>query len=202
MEVQLQELIDQIKKQGVDAAEIEAEALINSAKEKAEKIVLDAQEQAEQILSDAKKENDKMTKASEDAIRQAGRNLLLSFRESVTRELNAIVSESVSAAYSPDALNGLITNAVEGLIKNPDAEDISVILNDKDLKALEDSLHSKLKDRISCGITLKTNDNFDNGFRVSVNSEGVYYDYSADAVTEMISNYLSPRVIQLLKEAE
>ena len=35
MEVQLQELIDQIKKQGVDAGENEAAALIRAAQEKA-----------------------------------------------------------------------------------------------------------------------------------------------------------------------
>lgn len=76
MEVQLQELIGQIKKQGVDAAEIEAEAILNSAKEQAEKIVSEAQREAEHILLDAKNETEKMTRASEDAIRQAGRNLL------------------------------------------------------------------------------------------------------------------------------
>ena len=87
MEVQLQELIDQIKKDGVEAAETEAEAIVKAAKEKAEQIIADAQAQADRILADAKAENDRMTRASEDAIRQAGRNLLISFRESVTREL-------------------------------------------------------------------------------------------------------------------
>lgn len=202
MEVQLQELIDQIKKQGVDAAEIEAEAVLKSAKEQAEKIISDAQAQAEHILLDAKNETEKMTKASEATIRQAGRNLLISFRESITKELNVIIGESVSAAYSAENLEKLIVSAVDGLIKKTDAEDASVILNETDLKSLEESLLSKLKAKISDGITLKPNDNFDNGFRIAVNNEGVYYDYSADAVVEMLSNYLSPKVTRLLKEAE
>ena len=29
-----------------------------------------------------------------------------------------------------------------------------------------------------------------------------YYDYSKDAVTDMLSNYLSPKITALLKEAE
>ena len=41
MEIQLQELIDQIKKDGVEAAETEAEAILNSAKAAAEKIIAD-----------------------------------------------------------------------------------------------------------------------------------------------------------------
>ena len=90
MEIQLRELIDQIRKDGVETAETEAEAILKAANEKAEKIIADAQAQADKILSDAKKENERMVKSSEDSIRQAGRNLLISFRESVTRELDAI----------------------------------------------------------------------------------------------------------------
>ena len=52
------------------------------------------------------------------------------------------------------------------------------------------------------GITLKANDNFDGGFRIAVNNGGAYYDYSSEAVVDMLSNYLSPKVTAILKEAE
>ena len=201
MEVQLQELIDQIKKDGVEAAESEAENIINSAKEQAEKIISDAKAQADKILLDAKAENEKTVKSSEEAIRQAGRNLLISFRESVTRELTAILGESVTAAYSSDAFVQLVVKAVENWTSTPDADDLAVILNTEDLKAFEETLVNALKDRVGKGITLKPNDNFDGGFRVSLQDGAVYYDYSAESVVEMLSNYLSPKVTKLLKEA-
>ena len=202
MEIQLQELIEQIKKDGVEVAETEAEAIIKTANEKAEKIIADAQAQADKILLDAKKENEKMVKSSEDAIRQAGRNLLISFRESVTRELNAIVSENVTAVYSSDAFEGLIISIVENWANKPDAEDIAVILNTQDLNKLEETLLAALKEKMLTGITLKANDNFDGGFRIAVNNGSAYYDYSAEAVVDMLSNYLSPKVTELLKEAK
>ena len=202
MEIQLQALIDQIKKAGVDAAVAEAEAVIKAAKEEAEKIISDAKAQAEKYLLDAKNENERMVKSSEDAIRQAGRNLLISFRESVSKELNAIVSENVTAVYSSDAFAKLIVNAVEGWVAKPDAEDIAVVLNSEDLKSLEETLVAGLKERLGKGVTLKANDNFDGGFRIAVNNGGAYYDYSAEAVVDMLSNYLSPKVTALLKEAE
>lgn len=117
MEIQLQELIEQIKKDGVEAAETEAEAIIRAANEKAEKIIADAQAQADKILLDAKKENEKMVKSGEDAIRQAGRNLLISFRESVTRELNAILNKNINAVYSSKALAEIVINVVESWAK-------------------------------------------------------------------------------------
>ena len=41
MEIQLQELIEQIRKDGVEAAETEAQSIINAAQAEAEKIVAD-----------------------------------------------------------------------------------------------------------------------------------------------------------------
>ena len=202
MEIQLKELIDQIKKDGVEAAESEAQAILKAANDEAEKIIFSAKAEAERILQEAKKENERMTKSSEDAIRQAGRNLLISFRESVTRELKAIVGENVTVAYSSEAFAELIISIVESWAKKPDAEDIAVILNTQDLNKLEKTLLSALKEKMLKGITLKANDNFDGGFRIAVNNGSAYYDYSAEAVVDMLSNYLSPKVTELLKEAK
>ena len=202
MEIQLQALIDQIKRDCVEAAAVDAESVLKAAKAEAEKIIADAKSEAEKILINAKNENDRMVKSSEDAIRQAGRNLLISFRESVTKELKAIVSENVTAVYSSESFAQLVVKAVEGWANKPDADDISVILNSEDLKALEDTLLAGLKEKMTKGITLKANDNFDGGFRIAVNNGGAYYDYSSEAVVDMLSNYLSPKVTAILKEAE
>ena len=202
METQLQAIIDQIKKDGVESAEAQAAAIISSAKDEAQKIISDAQAQAEKMLLNAKNENDRMVKSSEDAIRQAGRNLLISFRESVTRELKAIVGENVNSAYSSESFVQLVVKVVEGWAGKPDAEDVSVVLNSNDLKSLEDSLLAELKAKALNGVTLKASDNFDGGFRIAVKDGAAYYDYSAGAVVEMLSNYLSPKVAALMKEAE
>ncbi len=202
MEIQLQELIEQIKKDGVEAAETQAEAILKSAKSEAEKIIAEARMQADKMIADAKSENEKTVKSGEDALRQAGRNLLISFRESVTKELKAIVSDKVNAVCTSDSFTQLIVKAVECWINKPDAEDLSVILNSDDIKELEETLVAEFNKKALNGITIKANDNFDGGFRVAVKGGKAYYDYSADAVTDMLSNYLSPKVAALLKEAE
>lgn len=202
MEIQLQDLIEQIKKDGVEAAETEAEAIIKAAKEKAEKIVADANAKAEKIMQDAKAENDRTVKSGEESLRQAGRNLLISFRESVAKQLETIAGENVTAVYSSDSLAKLIITVVEGWANKPEAENLEVILNSDDLKKLEQTLLAGLKEKMLGGVTLKANNNFDKGFRIATNNGAAYYDYSAEAVVEMLSNYLSPKVTELLKEAE
>ncbi len=202
MEIQLRELIDQIKNEGVDAAELEAKSILDAAKAEAEKIIAHARAEADKMIADAKSENEKMLRSSEEAIKQAGRNLLISFRESVSRELRVITESKVASAYTSEQFSALIVNAVDAWAKNPDSDDLSVILNTEDLKALEDALLAALKERMLEGVTLKANDNFDGGFRIAVNGGSAYYDYSAEAVVDMLSGYLSPKVTLLLKEAE
>lgn len=202
MEIQLQELIEQIKKDGVDEAENQAKAILEQAQAQAAKIVADAQAQAEKILQNAKTENEKMVRSGEDAIRQAGRNLLISFRESVAKELQSIAGKAVGDAYTPENLSGLILNVVENWAKEPEAANLAVILNSQDLAKLEESLLAALKEKMLQGVTLKANDNFDGGFRIAVSDGSAYYDYCAEAVVDMLSGYLSPRVTQLMKEAQ
>ena len=201
MELQLGELIEQIKKDGVEAAEAEAKSIIDSANADAEKIIASAKSEAEKILANAKLENERMVKSSEDAIRQAGRNLLISFRESVARELKAITEESVTAVYSSEALTKIIIQVIVSLAVDPENDDIAVVLNEKDLAALEELLLAGIKEKMLSGVTLKASENFDGGFRIVLNNGSAYYDYSTDAVVDMLSNYLTPKIVKILKEA-
>lgn len=201
MELQLGELIEQIKKDGVEAAEAEAKSIIDSANADAEKIIANAKSEAEKILANAKLENERMVKSSEDAIRQAGRNLLISFRESVARELKAITEESVTAVYSSEALSEIIIQVIVSLAADPENDDIAVVLNEKDLAALEELLLAGIKEKMLSGVTLKASENFDGGFRIVLNNGSAYYDYSTDAVVDMLSNYLTPKIVKILKEA-
>ena len=198
MELQLGELIEQIKKDGVEAAEAEAKSIIDSANADAEKIIASAKSEAEKILANAKLENERMVKSSEDAIRQAGRNLLISFRESVARELKAITEESVTAVYSSEALSEIIIQVIVSLAAHPENDDIAVVLNEK---ALEELLLAGIKEKMLSGVTLKASENFDGGFRIVLNNGSAYYDYSTDAVVDMLSNYLTPKIVKILKEA-
>ena len=202
MEIQLNELIEQIKKEGVEAAENQAQSIIDSANADAQKIISEANEKAEKIIAEAKSENDRIVKSSEEAIKQAGRNLLISFRESVAKQLNAIVGEKVDAVFSGEDFNALLVKILENWCKNSECDNLELILNSKDLKAFEENSLAALKGKMLSGVTLKASDNFNGGFRIAVENGSAYYDYSKDAVVEMLSNFLSAKVYKLLKEAE
>src|SRR5690554_4337236 len=99
MDVQLQELVDKIKKDGVESAEAMAADIVKNANEKAASIVDEAKREAERIVEQAGEESARLEKAAEAAIRQSGRNILISFRESIEAQLSALVRRETDTAY-------------------------------------------------------------------------------------------------------
>ena len=201
MDVQLQELIDKIKKDGVAAAEKDAAKIIANSEKKAEAIIAEAQSKAAEIIKSAQSETKKMEKASEEAIVQAGRNMLLSFKDALIGELDGLIQEGTEKALSKDVLTKLVPDTVKAWAKNADASELSVLLSEKDLKTLESALTSELKAEVSKGLEIKPDKTLSAGFRIGVKNGAAYYDYSADSLAEMFAAYLNPKVAALLKTA-
>ena len=201
MDTQVEELIDRIKRDGVAAAENSASKTISEAQKEAEKIISNAKAEADKIIRQAKDETERLQKSGEDAIRQAGRNLLIAFRDSIQKELTTLVNDEVSSVYSKDMLVKLVPEVIKEWVKNTSAEDVSVLLNEKDLKQVEDGLKAALKAEISKGLTVGVDNSVAAGFRIGVKDGAAFYDYSADSVAELFSSYLNPRIAKLMKEA-
>lgn len=201
MDVQLQELIDKIKKDGVASAETAAAEIIAEAEKKAAALVEEAHAKAADIIKTAKAETERLEKASIDAVSQAGRNLLISFRDGINAQLAAFIKTETEKAYSAELLKSLVPETVKLLASNPDAQNLSVLLNEKDLKALEQNFHAALKQYIAGGIEIKADKNLSAGFRIGTENGAAYYDFSAEAVAQMFASYLNPRTAQILKSA-
>lgn len=201
MEVQLQELVDKIKKDGVAAADEKAAEIIKAAEEKAKNIIEKAEAEAQESIKKAEAEALRFQKAAESSIDQAGRNTLISFRQGLLNELNAIIKAETVKNYDSAVLKNLIPEAVKGWVKTGNTENLSVILADKDLKELESSLSAALKDHISKGLELKADSKIAGGFRIGTKDGAAYYDFSAEAVADLFSSYLSPKTAEILKNA-
>ena len=201
MDIQLQELIDKIKKEGISKAEEDAKATIDAAEKKAEQIIADANAKAEEILKNAKAEIQRVEKASEEAIVQAGRNMLLSFKDGIINELDGLIQTQTENVLSKDVLTKLIPELVKAWCKNTDASELSVLLSEKDLKELENSFTAELKAEIAKGMEIKPDKTLSSGFRIGVKNGAAFYDYSAESLAQMFSAYLNPKVAGLIQIA-
>ena len=201
MDVQLQELNEKIKKDGVASAEKKKKKIIADSEKKAEAIIEEAQSKAAEIIKSAQSETIKMEKASEEAIIQAGRNMLLSFKDALIAEFDGLIQEGTEKALSKDVLTKLVPETVKAWAKNSDASELSVLLSEKDLKALEKSLTTSLKAEIKKGLEVKPDNTLTAGFRIGVKNGAAFYDYSAESLAEMFAAYLNPKVAALMKVA-
>ena len=127
--------------------------------------------------------------------------MLLSFKDSIVAELDGLVQAETEKALSKDVLGKLIPETIKAWTKNTDASELSVLLSEKDLKALEASLKTKLKAEIKKGMEIKPDKTLAAGFRIGVKNGAAFYDYSADALAQMFAAYLNPKVAALMKVA-
>ena len=201
MDVQLQELIDKIKKNGVAAAESSAAEIIADAEKRAAAIISEAERKAEEAEKKAKAEAERLEKASIDAIKQAGRNSILSFRDGINAELSAIVAAETANAYNADMLKTLIPDVVKAWTSNADASSVAVLLSEKDLDALSKNFAAALKAEIDKGLEIKSDAALDAGFRIGTKDGAAYYDFSAESVAALFSAYLNPKTAQIMKDA-
>lgn len=198
MEVQLQEIINKIKTDGVNSAEAKAKEIVQEAETRAHEIIEKARSEAAKIVSDGKIEAERFEKASISSIEQAGRNTLLSFKVGVTEALSQLIKTETAKMYDSSVLKTLIPETVKLCAKNAGDDDLSVILSEKDRQSLEGSLIAALKDQFASGIEIKTSSDLAQGFRVGMKDGSAYYDFSSEQVATIFSNYLNPRVAQIL----
>ncbi|HUX22300.1 MAG TPA: V-type ATP synthase subunit E [Spirochaetia bacterium] len=198
MDVQLKELIETIKKEGVHSAEERAAEIVKAAEKKSADMVDHAQKEAERIIAKAKEEAARAEQSGKDALKQAGRDLLLNLRGSITKVFDSVIRQETG-----NALHGkILEESIVTLLKSWDGATLGkldVVLAPNDLSALESSLRARLAGEMSKGVEIKANPGAKAGFRITEKDGNAYYDFTAEGIAEVLSEYLSPRLAELIQ---
>jgi len=198
MEVQLKELIEKIKTDGVKTAEEKALQIVKDAEAKAADIVAKANSDAAQIKAKAKEDAVKSEQTGEEALKQAGRDLVLNLQTQITDLFNVIIKDEVASAMDEKVLGETIVKLISSW--KGDASEIQVLVSEKDLNNVEKNLKAKLADKIKKGFEVKASKKLDAGFLVSEKDGSAYHNFSAEGIAEVLSDYLNPRIAALVNE--
>jgi len=201
MEIQLQELIDKIKKDGIEAATAEAAKLKSNAETEAGKLVAAAQKEAADIVSRAKADAERTERAGKAALEQASRNLVLAFKGEIQALLDKLVVQGVSAAYDTDTLKKVLPELLKAWTAKSGAAPLDLLLSEKELAQLKTWSQGALASELQKGLTLKSDRNLGAGFKIANKDGSSYYDFSAESVAELLSAYLNPQLAGILKAA-
>jgi V/A-type H+-transporting ATPase subunit E len=199
MEVQLQDLIDTIKSKGIKEAKRQADEIKKKASEEAKQIIAGARNEAEELVHEARREIEAYRCASERALQQAARDLVLSLKSRIRGLFEAVVSTQASSVLKSDVLGKAVLAAVNGWIKNG-TNDITLLVAEDDLKKVENLLIAKLAAEMKNGISIKPLPDIKAGFRIMETGGEAYYNITDEGITEILCEYLNPRLAVLLKK--
>jgi V/A-type H+-transporting ATPase subunit E len=198
MDIQVQELIDKIKRDGIESASEEAARIKREAEAEAKQIVEAAKKEAGEIVTKGKQDAERSEKAGVAALEQASRNLVLAFKGEIQALLDKLVAEQVGKTYDDDILKKVIPELIKAWPgKKTDA--LSVLVSEASLTKLKTSFKTKLSAELKKGLELKSDRNIAGGFRIAYKDGSAYYDFSADSVAEMLCAYLNPHLAEILK---
>ncbi|MBC47222.1 MAG: hypothetical protein CMF30_05270 [Kiritimatiellaceae bacterium] len=195
MAEEIQYLIDQIQKEGVEKAELEAEKIINDAKSEAEKIINDAKSEAEKSKSEAIDEAKSLKNKSITAIEQAARDLLITLGQSCEK----VVLSTLDVSIKKELKHEFLTILIKKIIENQN-ESLSVILNESDAKNLI-GLVSDIAKENSNEIDLSVDSNILSGFKIQFKENQVFLDYTNESLTSSLSEFLRPELAKIVSEA-
>lgn len=198
MDVQLKELIERIKNDGVQSAEQEAAKIVAAAQEKAQALIKEAEEKALLARKNAETEVQRLEKASRDALKQAGRDLLLSLEKRVSGLFKALLAGTTAEALTPAVVEKLITTIAAGWKAEGPVE---IQVPSKDLRDLEASLRSKLAKTLKDGVEIVPNPKLTKGFRIGAKEGAAYFSFTAEELADILAASLNPGLSEVLKEA-
>ena len=199
MEVQLQELIDKIKKDGIESASDEAARIKKDAEAEAARIVTAAQREAADIVSRGKADASRSEKAGIAALEQASRNLVLAFKGEIQTLLDKIVTQAAASTYNENMLKDILPPLLKAWVSKGGSDSLDLLLSEGDLNKLKNWAQSSLAEELKKGLELKSDRNLAAGFRIANKDGSAYYDFSAESVAELLSSYLNPHLAGILK---
>ena len=177
MELQIQDLVTSIRKEGIDAANSEADSILAEAKKKAEAIVADAKAEAARAKESAEKEIGILRESAIVSADQAKRDAMLAFKGEVQAEFEKLLGSEIRKSLDGEALGKLIRAAVEG-------EDVSKYT--AEVAEVSEGLKAELAEEIKKGLKICPTKGVSAGFKLAANDGSGYFDCSDEEIMEML----------------
>lgn len=191
----IQDLTDQLYREGVEKGNQEAEKIIASAREKEAAILSEARQQADDILSAAKKQAEELDKNTKAELRLFAGQSLEALKSEVVNLLNdKVVSDSVKeATASKDFMPNLLLTFVKNWAAQGD-----LVIETADAKALTAFFQAKAADVLKQGLEIKQVNGLETDF-VLAPADGSYkIQLGKQDFVEYFKEFLRPKLVEML----
>ena len=200
MAEELQNLLEKIQEEGVKKADTAKGKILADAKVESEKIISDAKKKSEEIIKKSEEDAKRNEERAANTIRQASRDIVIALNSELQDRLKSVVKECIGEAMTPDLMGKLILEMQKSyLSKNSDSEPgIDIILNQKDLEIMEKQIKSALLKELKATPEISIGHDFTSGLKIGFKGDDLFFDFSDDALAEMICTYVGPRLAAII----
>ncbi len=209
----VQELIDRIRDQGVQAAQTEADRVLRDARQQAQEIVARAKAEADAAQAKAREEIEAYRQASLDALRLAARDTVLDLEARVLARFEEFVKRLVvSATRDRELVRSIVLvlagHAAEEFIQDKEVEvriSSSLLEGPTGPVFKEEGKLAILglsSDMLREGLVLVPDSEIEGGARVRLVQDKLEIDLSDRAIARLISQRLIPRFKAIMEGAE
>ena len=192
MEQQIQDLVDSIRKEGLEKANQQRDEIIARAKEEAERIVRQAMADADSMIENATKECSLRQQSAKASISQAARDVSITLKGELDALLNRILSDNIASAMDSALLSKLVLAVADSGLK-----DSEITVSTADSEAVVRSLKAELASKLADGLELKPAHGTAGPRIISKDGSG-YIDLSADEIASLLKPYLSESLRQII----
>ena len=209
--VGVQELIEKLRKQGVQNGRSEASKIISEAKAEAETLIREARDKADAIVGKAREEADFISRAGKEALQLAERNAVLELKDYLLEQFSQQVTAVVSSSLEKEELLQKMILEVAGENNLRGETNVEVVLPRKVIGVDELRGHAELvkqgpllefvtrqaADMLGEGVTFAVSDNTGIGFRLK--DKDIEVELNDEAVAAVLLRHLQPRFRALLE---
>jgi V/A-type H+-transporting ATPase subunit E len=204
----LQDLIETLKKQGVETGEKAGQEIIESARKQAEEMLAKAKAEAASMLGQAREESEKQMKRLQSSMEIAASQFVNSLKGVIEENLLTLpLKKEITGVLSdPAFMKTLITRFVESYVHSAQSEGIQLLLPkgaQEELRNFAMELMARYYGQGKGGdqlvLELAAQD-VKFGFQVNKKQGNVRLDFSDEAFLSLFLGFLSPKFRDLFKD--
>ena len=180
MELQIQDLVSSIKKDGIDSANKEAAVILTDAKKQADALLAEARKEADKLRQDARDDAEVFKSSALLSAQQAKRDAVLAFSQAVQKEFEKLLASDISKALDEKALADLIRAALRGEDPAAYAAEVSRVT---------DGIRAELARELKAGLEIRPSKKVGAGFRLAAKDGSGYFDCSQEEIARMLDPF-------------
>lgn len=195
MSEELQGLLKRIQEEGISKADQEKNEIIAAAKSEADMIINDAKLKAEEIIRKANDDGQNTMQRGKEALEQASRDILIQLKNEMITRMEKVVKTNLKDVMTPEFMGKIISDMVVKYLKDDsDGElELEIMVSAEERKKMQQMLQSSVGKSFKHEPKVFGAHDIESGLKVSFNNNDVFFDFSDEALAEIICDYAGPR---------